>query len=263
MKRGHSSPSSNDNAVPDTAPMAKVTAVSFAQTCASRRASSSWPWIHRHSATSISSGIATPIAAKIMWKPSESSICIRAAVSGDIDAQSIQLWDCPRTRENARIPPGSWRMALIGRGSPFLVGGALTLLAALVLRAEPAQTPTADASAAPVDFARDVQPLLEKHCYECHGTKKVKGRLRLHHPAFIAKGGESGPVIVAGDPEHSLLMRRVLGLDGDDRMPLDEDPQSDAELATLRGWIAAGAVMPAGPAQTTAADVAEHWAYVK
>ena len=154
-------------------------------------------------------------------------------------------------------------MALIGRGSPFLVASALTLLAALVLRAAPAQTPAAGAPAAPVDFARDVQPLLEKHCYECHGTKKVKGRLRLHHPAFIAKGGESGAVIVAGDPEHSLLMRRVLGLDGDDRMPLDEDPLSDAELATLRGWIAAGAVMPAAPNQTTAADVAEHWAYVK
>ncbi|HWJ55885.1 MAG TPA: PSD1 and planctomycete cytochrome C domain-containing protein [Vicinamibacterales bacterium] len=154
-------------------------------------------------------------------------------------------------------------MALIGRGSPFLVASALTLLAALVLRAAPAQTPAGGAPAAPVDFARDVQPLLEKHCYECHGTKKVKGRLRLHHPAFIAKGGESGAVIVAGDPEHSLLMRRVLGLDGDDRMPLDEDPLSDAELATLRGWIAAGAVMPAAPNQTTAADVAEHWAYVK
>ena len=61
-------------------------------------------------------------------------------------------------------------------------------------------------------------------------------------------------------------MRRVLGLDGEDRMPLDADPLSDAELATLRGWIAAGAVMPA-PSQTTAAtpaaEVVEHWAYVK
>ena len=71
-------------------------------------------------------------------------------------------------------------------------------------------------------------------------------------------------MVVAGDTEQSLLMRRVLGLDGEDRMPLDADPLSDAELATLRGWIASGAAMPAGPAQTTAtADVVEHWAYVK
>ena len=70
-------------------------------------------------------------------------------------------------------------------------------------------------------------------------------------------------MVVAGDTEQSLLMRRVLGLDGEDRMPLDADPLSDAELATLRGWIASGAVMPA-PTQTTAADdVVEHWAYVK
>src|SRR5687767_11147808 len=118
------------------------------------------------------------------------------------------------------------QMAVIGRGTPFLVGS-VALLATIALRAAPqvpvapAQAPVAAPSAASdppsaspaVDFAKDVQPILEKHCYECHGTKKVKGRLRLHSPAFIAKGGENGPVIVAGDPEHSLMMRRVLGLD--------------------------------------------------
>lgn len=35
------------------------------------------------------------------------------------------------------------------------------------------------ASAAPVDFVREVRPILEKHCYECHGEKKQKGGLRL------------------------------------------------------------------------------------
>ena len=161
------------------------------------------------------------------------------------------------------------RMAVIGRGSPFLVGSAVTLLATFAVRAAPpaglpAPSAPAQAPAAQVDFARDVQPLLERHCYECHGTKKARGRLRLHSPGYITKGGESGAVVVARDTEQSLLMRRVLGLDGEDRMPLDADPLSDAELATLRGWIASGAVMPAAPAgSTAAADVAEHWAYVK
>ena len=160
-------------------------------------------------------------------------------------------------------------MAVIGRGSSFLVGSAVTLLATFALRAAPRHDaapvqPAPQAPAAAVDFARDVQPLLERHCYECHGTKKGRGRLRLHAPDYITKGGQSGPVVAAGDTEQSLLMRRVLGLDGEDRMPLDADPLSDAELATLRGWIASGAAMPAGPAQTTAtADVVEHWAYVK
>src|SRR5215218_3292146 len=106
-------------------------------------------------------------------------------------------------------------MAVIGRGSPLLVGSALTLLATFALRAAPPRTgapaqPAPAQAAAAIDFAKDVQPILEKHCYECHSTKKVKGRLRLHSPAFIAKGGENGPVIVGGDPEHSLMMRRVL-----------------------------------------------------
>jgi hypothetical protein len=154
-------------------------------------------------------------------------------------------------------------MAVIGRGSPILVS-ALALATTLVLRAA-SPDPQAPPPLMPaVDFVKDVQPILEKHCYECHGTKKVKGRLRLHSPAFIAKGGENGPVIVAGDPEHSLMMRRVLGLDGEDRMPLDADPLNDGELATLRGWIAAGAALPAAAQTTgTAADTAEHWAYLK
>ncbi len=148
------------------------------------------------------------------------------------------------------------------------LAGALALAATLALRAEPQAPPPAEAAApaaapvAPADFARDVQPLLERHCAECHGARKARGRLRLHSADHLAKGGQSGPVVVPGDVEQSLLMRRVLGLDGEDRMPLDADPLSDGELATLRAWIAAGATLPA--AQTTAAsDVVEHWAYVK
>ena len=91
-----------------------------------------------------------------------------------------------------------------------------------------------------VDFARDVQPIFRQHCVECHGTKKARGRLRLHNPDHLAKGGQSGPVVVAGNSEQSLLMRRVLGLDDEDRMPLDADPLTDAELAILRGWIGSG-----------------------
>ena len=108
-------------------------------------------------------------------------------------------------------------MAVIGRGSPFLVGSAVTLLATFALRAappgagSPAQPAPGQAPAVQVDFARDVQPLLEKHCYECHGTKKARGRLRLHSPGYITKGGESGAVVVARDTEQSLLMRRVVG----------------------------------------------------
>ena len=100
-------------------------------------------------------------------------------------------------------------MAVIGRGSPFLVGSAVTLLATFAAargaaaRSRARPTRSAQAPAASVDFARDVQPLLERHCYECHGTKKARGRLRLHAPGYITKGGESGPVVVAATPNRA------------------------------------------------------------
>ena len=147
-------------------------------------------------------------------------------------------------------------MAVIGRGSSFLVGSAVTLLATFALRAAPRHDaapvqPAPQAPAAAVDFARDVQPILERHCYECHGTEEGARPAAAAQPAATSpRAAQTGPVVVAGDTEQSLLMRRVLGLDGEDRMPLDADPLSDAELATLRGWIASGAVMPAARPQT-------------
>lgn len=100
--------------------------------------------------------------------------------------------------------------------------------------------------AARVDFARDVRPIFEATCVECHGPDKVKARLRMDSVAALQQGGKSGPLVVPGDPETSLIMRRVLGLDGEDQMPLDNDPLSDAQLETLRRWIAEGASFGSG-----------------
>ena len=104
----------------------------------------------------------------------------------------------------------------------------------------------ARAQADAVDFSRDVRPILEKTCIECHGPEKVKARLRMDSVAGLQKGGKNGALFKPGDPENSLIMRRVLGLDGEDQMPLDKDPLTEAQIDTLRRWIAAGAVLPAG-----------------
>ena len=99
-------------------------------------------------------------------------------------------------------------------------------------------------AASPV-YATDIQPILEQHCYECHGPNKSKGSLRLDIRARAFKGGVNGPAIVAGDSEHSLLVRRLLGLDGEDRMPLDKDPlpaaRSRASAVDSGGRRVAGA----------------------
>ena len=117
-----------------------------------------------------------------------------------------------------------------------------------------------------VDFVRDVQPILETHCYECHGAKKSKNGLRLDLRAAALKGGDNGAPIVPGDSEHSLIVRRIRGLDGDDQMPKDKDPLTAAQLALIRAWIDQGAVWPEPPAAAAApaADpIAKHWSYVK
>src|SRR5690606_16729734 len=131
----------------------------------------------------------------------------------------------------------------------------------IVLGARDLPSPTPDAD--PVDFARDVLPVLEAQCFECHGPQKARGRLRLDSRRAALKGGMTGPAIVPGDSEHSLLLRRVLGLDGEDRMPLDADPLPEDQIARLRAWIEQGAPWP-GEDDTAAADAddePQHWAY--
>ena len=68
------------------------------------------------------------------------------------------------------------------------------------------------------------------------------------------KGGETGVAIVPGDSEHSLMVRRLLGLDGDDRMPKDGDPVPAAQIALIRAWIDQGAAWPETGADSAGAS---------
>ena len=63
-----------------------------------------------------------------------------------------------------------------------------------------------------------------------------------------------GPVVVPGKSDESLLVSRVMGLNGDDQMPLDAEPLPDSTIALIRAWIDQGAVMPAGRYRRGSAD---------
>jgi len=144
---------------------------------------------------------------------------------------------------------------------PLAIGSLTVLSASILVRA---QAPASQAPPAPpqaIDFGRDIQPIFEKYCAECHGRSKARAQLRLHSPEWIRKGGQSGPAVVPGDSHSSELMRRVLEPNDDDRMPLDADPLPAETIAQLRAWIDQGAQMPAGNAAAAAID--EHWAYKK
>ena len=116
-----------------------------------------------------------------------------------------------------------------------------------------------------VDFARDIQPILESQCYECHGPKKSKADLRLDGRGRAMAGGETGAAIVPGNSEKSLIVRRVLGLDDEDRMPKDGDPLTGAQIALIRTWIDQGAAWPETGVSARGAQAApeepKHWAY--
>lgn len=92
-------------------------------------------------------------------------------------------------------------------------------------------------------FEAKIRPLLVEHCLKCHGEKKQKGGLRLDSRAAWQKGGDSGAVIVPGDPEKSLVIKAVRWKDPDLRMPPDAK-LTNSQLAALEQWIRSGAQDP-------------------
>src|SRR5262245_913259 len=95
----------------------------------------------------------------------------------------------------------------------------------------------------PIEFNRDVRPILADHCFQCHGpdARQRQAELRLDTAEAAAKR-KGGPVVIAGQPEESELWRRVSSLDPDVRMPPEGKGRrlSEAEIATIRRWIEAG-----------------------
>ncbi len=93
-------------------------------------------------------------------------------------------------------------------------------------------------------FEKRIRPLLVKHCYECHASdsKEVQGELLVDSRAALRKGGSSGPAIVPGDLEQSLLIKAVRFKD-DLQMP-PEKKLSAEEIADLEKWVQLGAPDP-------------------
>ena len=95
-------------------------------------------------------------------------------------------------------------------------------------------------------FEQHVRPLLVKQCYECHSaeSKILQGGLLLDSRPGWQKGGDSGPVIVPGKPEESLLVRAVqYAKDEFVHMP-PKGKLSDAEIAVFVEWVRLGAPDP-------------------
>jgi mono/diheme cytochrome c family protein len=117
------------------------------------------------------------------------------------------------------------------------------------------------AAAEPVDYLRDVKPILAANCYACHGAEKQRSGLRLDTAAALLHGGNAGPAAVPGKSADSLLVKAVTGADDVKVMPPKGPRLTAAQVATLRAWIDGGARAPAGEAPQVIATKSKHWAF--
>lgn len=121
-------------------------------------------------------------------------------------------------------------------------------------------------------FKNDVKPILVAHCYNCHSQNfKQAGGLRVDTRDGFFAGGRSGPIVVPGHPEQSLLIKKVLLKDPKHRMPQSAPPLSSDEIAILTKWVKDGAAWPdeteklpplSASLRKTYTDLrAHHWAF--
>jgi mono/diheme cytochrome c family protein len=96
------------------------------------------------------------------------------------------------------------------------------------------------AASGPVDFHKDIQPIIEASCVKCHGKGRGQGGFMFETRESLLKGGDSGAAVVIGDSANSLLIEMVSGLDPDNVMPQKGKKLTSHEVALLRAWIDQG-----------------------
>lgn len=121
----------------------------------------------------------------------------------------------------------------------------LVSLTGLLLAAIPWRT-----SDAPLDYSRDIRPILNKHCLKCHGGVRQQGGLSFLFRAAAVDTTDSGAyAIVPGDPSRSIMLDRIVSDDPDLMMPPEGPRLTVDEVSKLRQWITEGA------------EWSDHWAY--
>jgi cytochrome c553 len=107
-----------------------------------------------------------------------------------------------------------------------------------------------------VDFAKDVQPILNANCTGCHNGANAPSGLQLGSAAGVLSGSASGKVVIPGDSKRSILAQRISGTTGNQMPP--GSPLSKEQIAVITNWIDQGAkadVSPGQPGENAVAPV--------
>jgi len=136
-------------------------------------------------------------------------------------------------------------------------------LAAMLFAVAPVAGNADEKAAAKVDFERDIAPILENRCWDCHSEDEQESGLRLDRRAAMLRGGDSGlKALAPGKPGKSYLLEVVKHLDPKVKMPPDEDKIPAKEIELLTRWIQQGAIWP-GQMEAVAGPVSDHWSFQK
>lgn len=91
-----------------------------------------------------------------------------------------------------------------------------------------------------VKFA-EVEKVFVASCNRCHGEGRARGGIDLRTAESVRKGGDDGPILVAGDPANSVVVKAMRGAQGVRRMPPRGESVAEPQIKLVEAWIKAGA----------------------
>jgi mono/diheme cytochrome c family protein len=117
-------------------------------------------------------------------------------------------------------------------------------------------------AAEPVDFSKQIKPVLQRYCVSCHGSEMVESGFRTDFGTLLLEGGDRGAALVPGDASKSLIYQVLIG-DGEvAQMPFELPKLSDEQIALVKAWIDQGAKSAADDKPSAdGRPTSDHWAF--
>lgn len=190
----------------------------------------------------------------LMKGPTAGKVIFPGDPSGSRLIEVIESGDMPRGGLKVTAEEMTALKKWIQDGAKFDGKNAQDTLTVLAPSAKPTDAPKLDVVAATgketISFARDIAPILANNCTNCHGAMQPRDNFSLLNFQNLLRGGDSGAPIVPGKPAESLLIKKIQGTGGGQRMPVGRPPLETDVVAKLEKWIEEGAKFDANdPAQ--------------